>query len=69
MMADRGISVTHTTIILLVQRYVPESEKLLAPRSARGRIAVFQPRTALLAGTRSFSLRENGVYRYADLEF
>jgi hypothetical protein len=29
----------------------------------------FQPRTALLAGTRSFSLRENGVYPYADLEF
>ena len=28
MMADRGISVTHTTILRWVQRYVPEFEKL-----------------------------------------
>jgi hypothetical protein len=28
----------------------------------------FQARTALLAGTRFFSLRENGVYPYADFE-
>ena len=28
MMADRGISVTHTTILRWVQRYLPEFEKL-----------------------------------------
>ena len=27
MMADRGISVTHTTILRWVQRYLPEFEK------------------------------------------
>jgi hypothetical protein len=35
MMADRGISVTHTTILRCVPRYLPEFEALVALRSAR----------------------------------
>ena len=33
MMADRGISVTHTTILRWVQRYLPEFEKRLLDHS------------------------------------
>jgi hypothetical protein len=38
MMADRGISVTHTTILWWVQRYLPGFEVLAALRSTRRRV-------------------------------
>ena len=39
MMAERGITLTHTTILRWVQRYVPEFEKRWS-RYARGRSAI-----------------------------
>jgi transposase-like protein len=36
MMADRGISLTHTTILRWVQHYLPELEKALEPLRSSG---------------------------------
>jgi transposase-like protein len=40
MMAERGISLTHTTILRWVQRYVPEFEKRWSRYGMRGRSAI-----------------------------